>query len=244
MYLRNINKLFTFLHCQHLFIQILVKDHSSHICSQLINKMHFSSLVNIPFERIKEISCIFKFTIHFMTYTPLLSEISTSILQSAWKTAKDIVNGIWSVIIVIISSWLHCWDNQLLTLSALSLALFALSATALSNLPGLLVLHCFNKFNHSGLVERGPLLGGVIPKTVIRIDLILSLWTLSYRSLLLGTLQWLQTSVGVNILRYVSQAIANQAIAESEHWLKMMLNIQVQNFKSAKVFSDARNSCS
>jgi hypothetical protein len=31
--------------------------------------------------------------------------------------------------------------------------------------------------------------------------------------------------IAVNILGYVSQAIANQAIAKSEHCLKMVLNI-------------------
>jgi hypothetical protein len=51
-------------------------------------------------------------------------------------------------------------------------------------------------------------------------------------------------TASVKILGYLSQAIANHAIAKSEHCLKMVLNIRVKKLKSAKVFSDARNSCS
>ncbi len=62
-----------------------------------------------PFECTKEIICIFKFTIHF-TLASMLSRISTSILQSAQRTIKDIVNGIWSVFIFTFAL-LHCCDT-------------------------------------------------------------------------------------------------------------------------------------
>ncbi len=104
----------------------------------------------------------------------MLSRISTSILWSARRTVKDIVNSVWSVTIVTFAL-MHCWYNQLLISSVfLDLISFALSTTSLSNLLGLLMSHCTNNFNHSGLDDSGPLIGGVIPKTVSRIDLILS----------------------------------------------------------------------
>ncbi len=45
-------------------------------------------------------------------------------------------------------------------------------ATGLSIFPGLSLSCCCNYFNHSDLDESGPLIGGVIPKSVSKIDLI------------------------------------------------------------------------
>ncbi len=64
------------------------------------------------------------------------------------------------------------------------------------------------------------------------------------RAMAMATAMAMMWAIAVNILGYVSQAIANRAIAKSEHCLKMVLNIRLRIFKSAKAFSDARNSCS
>jgi hypothetical protein len=85
---------------------------------------------------------------------------------------------------------------------------FALSTTSLSYLPGLLVLHCTNNFNHSGLDDRGPLIGGVIPKTMSRIDLILSFMN----PLLLVSFAWYIAMASDNSgLNYPSQPTLSQA---------------------------------
>jgi len=70
-----------------------------------------------------------------------------------------------------------------------------ISSTELSIFLGLSLSCCCNNLNHSDLDESFPLFGGVIPKTVSRIDLILSFVTPSWKSHLICTLQLLETTV-------------------------------------------------
>ncbi len=73
------------MRCQCFVVQTLVKDHSSHISSQIIDEMHISFLVQIPFECIKEIINIFKFTIRVITYIHALWDISFNLLGEPSK---------------------------------------------------------------------------------------------------------------------------------------------------------------